>query len=802
MKTAVKLLLMFLFAAGGVINAQGSGKDYQFKPVPFTQVKFTDKFWAPKLKTNKEVTIPIIFKKNQETGRVDNFKVAGGLKKGKFATQYPFDDTDIYKVVEAASYSLQVSPDPKLDAYLDTLISYVGAAQEKDGYLYTTRTIDPENPHEWAGKKRWEKEEDLSHELYNAGHMYEAAVAHYYATGKKTFLNIAIKNADLIDKVFGWGKLERAPGHQIIEMGLVKLFRATKNDKYLTLAKFFIDVRGKGESQKYGEYAQMQKPFIEQTEAVGHAVRAGYLYSGAADVAALTGDKAYEKALNKIWEDVVYRKLYITGGTGAQGNNEGFADPYNLPNASAYCETCASISDVYWNYRMFLLEGDAKFYDVLERTLYNGVASGVSIKGDRFFYGNPLASFGSTNRSEWFACACCPPNLARILPSLPGYVYATKGSDLYVNLYVQSSGTIDMPGGKVVLNQKTNYPWDGSVVIEVLPEKQSQYNFYLRIPGWALKEAVPGDLYSFVNTSKKKIKILVNGSAVNYEMKGGYAVVNKTWKKGDKISFTFDMPVEKVVANSKVTADKNRVALQRGPIVYCAEAVDHSDKNVLNTVIDKSAKLKSEFRADLLNGVQVITGTVKSAVADKDGKRSLAEKKFTAIPYYAWNNRGLGQMAVWIADNAQTATPVYPPSIASTSKVTGSHNPRSLSAINDQNEPANSNDHNFPYYHWWPKKNTTEWVQYDFAKEEEVSLVKVYWFDDEAIQGGCRVPASWKLYYKAGDKWEPVKNLNDYKVEKDKYNEVKFDKVKTSALKLEVTLQKDWASGIHEWIVK
>ena len=800
MKYVTKSLLVLLFICYGVSIAQTGKKDYQFKPVPFTQVKFNDNFWAPKLKTNKDVTIPTGFRKSEETGRVDNFKVAGGLKKGKFATQYPFDDTDVYKMIEAASFSLQVSPDPKLDAYVDTLITFIAAAQEKDGYLYTTRTIDPAHAHEWAGKERWEKEEDLSHELYNAGHMYEAAVAHYYATGKKSFLNIALKNADLIDKVFGWGKLERVPGHEIIEMGLVKLYRVTNEERYLTLAKFFIDKRGKGENHE--DYAQMQKPFIEQDQAVGHAVRAGYLYAGAADVAALTGDKAYERALNKIWEDVVYKKLYITGGTGAQGNNEGFADPYNLPNSSAYCETCASISDVFWNYRMFLLEGTSKYYDVLERTLYNGVISGVSLKGDRFFYSNPLASFGSTGRSEWFECACCPPNLARLLPSLPGYVYATRGNDVYVNLFVQSEAKFELNKNKIELKQKTNYPWDGSVVIEITLDKPAAVDFYVRIPGWALNEAVPGDLYKFSDNNKKKIKMLVNGSAVNYELKNGYAVISKTWKKGDNISFTFDMPVEKVIANNKVATDRDRIALQRGPIVFCAEGVDNTNKNVLNLVIDKDAKLKSEFRTDLLNGVQTITGDVKAAVVDKDGNRQLVKQKFVAVPYYAWNNRGLGQMVVWFASDVKSATPVQPPTIASTSKVTASTKARSLTSINDLYEPANSNDHSFPYYHWWPKKNTAEWVQYDFAKEQEVSSVKVYWFDDEAIKGGCRVPDSWKVLYKEGDKWVPVKNNNDYKVEKDKYNEVKFDKVKTTALRMEIQLPKDFASGIHEWVVK
>ena len=795
------LIIASLLLCLGVTMAQTGGKDYNYKPVSFTQVKFTDNFWAPKIKVNKEVTIPVGFRKSEEEGRIDNFKIAGKLKKGKFASIYPFDDTDVYKMIEAASYSLQVSPDPKLDSYIDTVIEYIAAAQEPDGYLYTNRTIDPQNAHEWAGKTRWEKEEELSHELYNAGHMYEAAVAHFQATGKKSFLNIAIKNADLIDNVFGWGKLEKVPGHQVIEMGLVKLFKVTNDARYFYLAKFFIDKRGKGENQKYGDYAQMQKPFVEQDEAVGHAVRAGYLYAGAADVAALTDDKAYKTALKKIWEDVVYRKLYLTGGTGAEGGHEGFGAPYKLPNSSAYCETCASISDVFWNQRMFLLEGDAKYIDVLEKTLYNGVISGVSLSGDKFFYPNPLASYGSLTRSEWFGCACCPPNVARLIPSVPGYVYATRGNDVYINLFVQSEAEFNAGTGKLSLKQKTDYPWDGRILINVSPEKSSAFNLYLRIPGWARNEAVPGNLYKFANSANKKIKILVNGTSINYELQNGYAVLSRTWKKGDNISFTLDMPVEKVLAHSKIEADKDRVALQRGPIVYCAEAVDYPSNNVFNLVVDKDANFFPEFNKELLNGVEILKGNVKALKTDLTGKDELVNQKFTAIPYYAWNNRGLGQMTVWFASKPESATPIKPPSVASASKVTASHKSRALTSINDQLEPANSNDHSFPYYHWWPKKDVTEWIQYDFAKEEEVSAVKVYWFDDEPINGGCRVPASWKLFYKDGNNWVPVKTDGEYKVEKDKYNELKFEKIKTTALKMEVQLQKDWASGIHEWIV-
>src|SRR5690606_26187 len=443
---------------------------YPIDPVSFVDVKFTDKFWAPRIKSNEKVTIPIALQHCYNTGRVDNFKKAGGLMPGYFATDLTFDDTDIYKIIEGMAYSIQTYPNPELEAQMDTLIYYIEKAQETDGYLMTARTAaEPGKMHEWMGEKRWEKDPDLSHELYNAGHLYEAAVAHYDATGKRSLLDIAIKNADLLVKDLLRGGLKYEPGHQIVEMALAKLYRATGNKEYLELAQYFLDVRGRtgegGWIDNNREYSQAHKPVIEQDEAVGHAVRAVYMYSGMADVAALTGNQDYQHAIDKIWENVVQKKYYITGGIGAKGHGEAFGENYELPNMSAYCETCAAIGNVYWNHRQFLLHGESKYYDVIERTLYNGLLSGINLEGNRFFYPNPLESEGQHARSEWFGCACCPSNISRFMPSIPGYAYAHKENQIFVNLFVESEADIDITDNTVHLSQASNYPWDGHVAI-------------------------------------------------------------------------------------------------------------------------------------------------------------------------------------------------------------------------------------------------------------------------------------------------------------------------------------------------
>lgn len=620
-----------------------SSKDYPIQPVSFTNVKLTDYFWAPRIQLNQEVTIPIAIQQCYKTGRVENFKIAGKLTKGKFQSEYPFDDSDVYKIIEGASYSLQTNPDPFLEKRIDTLIYYIGLAQEPDGYLYTNRTIDSLHMHPWVGKKRWEKDPELSHELYNLGHLFEAAYAHFLATGKRTLLNIAIKSANLVDQDFGPGKLAYYPGHQVIEMGLSKLYRITNNEHYLELAKFFLDCRKGG-----NEYNQAHIPVIEQDKIVGHAVRATYMYSGMADVSAMTGETAYKNAIDKIWDDLLKTKYYITGGIGSGGNNEGFGEPYYLPNMTAYNETCASISNVMWNFRMFLLEGDAKYYDVLERTLYNALLSGISLNADHFFYPNPLESKGQHIRSAWFGCACCPSNICRFIPSVPGYVYAQKGDAIYVNLFMNSTANIILNKKKVVVDQKTDYPWNGKVEFILKPEKTGKFDLMIRIPGWARNQAVPSDLYHFNKPEIKSATLTVNGKPLKYIVKNGYAVVAGNWKKGDRVLLYLPMPVREIVANEKVKDDIGKVALQRGPLVYCAEWADNKDGHVLNFLLDQHTNFTTEFRSTLLKGVTVIKGEIKSTVCTNENQIIKLKRQFVAIPYYAWANRGAGEMCVWL----------------------------------------------------------------------------------------------------------------------------------------------------------
>lgn len=778
-----------------ITNAQKLS-DYAIQPVPFTHVHLTDNFWRPRLDTNAAVTIPYILQKCREQGRINNFLVAAGKKKATKLTDFPFDDTDLYKLLEGASYSLQEKYDASLDRQMDTLIQIIADAQEADGYLYTFRTANVEKPHEWIGKKRWEKEEDLSHELYNSGHLFESAVAHYEATGKKSLLNVAIKNADLLVKDFGPGKEQEYPGHQIVELGLVKMYRVTGKKAYLDLAKFFLDIRGpKGDA-----YNQADKKVADQTEAEGHAVRATYMYTGMADVAALTGDKSYLNAIDHIWEDVAYKKLYITGGIGATGNGEAFGKDYDLPNMSAYAETCAAIANVYWNQRMFLLHGDAKYMDVLERTLYNGLLSGISLSGNRFFYPNPLASVGQHQRSAWFSCACCITNMTRFLPSMPGYIYAQNKNDLFINLFVSNHADIKLQSTNVKLTQQTDYPWQGKVKITVDPAKTSAFALHFRIPGWANDQPIPGDLYSFISNQNKAIPISVNGKPVVYSTGKGYAVINRTWKKGDQVTIDFPMEVEKVAANKQVKADVGRFALQRGPIVYCLEGTDQKDSTVQSIVVDTAAIIQTAYKPNTLNGITALT--MPGFIATKDGKSNNETRTITAIPYYSWNNRGNGEMEVWIPYTASAAKPKPDPTIASKSKVSASvRNKLMLKALNDQAEPADSKDQSTNYLHWWPAKDTTEWIQYDFDQPYTISESKVYWYDDKPW-GGCALPSSWKLEYKKGDEWIPMKATTAYEIAKDKYNSVQFEPVQTTALRMIIQLQKTDAAGVHEWIVK
>ncbi|MBN1123512.1 MAG: glycoside hydrolase family 127 protein [Sedimentisphaerales bacterium] len=803
MKYYIALLILLFGCIPVTIHAAG---DYPIQPVPFTEVHFEDAFWAPRMETNRTVTIPFAFKQCEDNGRMSNFAIAGGLAEGEQRGDFPFDDTDPYKILEGASYCLMLEPDPKLDKYLDDLIALFATAQEEDGYLYTVRTNQCDRLRNWFGDHRWSRLSG-SHELYNAGHMYEAAVAHYQATGKRSFLEIAIKNADLIDRTFGPDQLHLPPGHQVIEMGLCKLYRATGEERYLKLAKFLLDMRGRSEGRRlYGSYSQDHKPVVEQSEAVGHAVRATYMYAGMADVAALTGDEDYIRAIGRIWDNVVSRKLYVTGGVGARGSGEAFGDDYELPNMSAYCETCAAIGNVYWNHRMFLLHGDARYIDVMERTLYNGLISGVSLDGKLFFYPNPLESQGQHNRSPWFGCACCPGNITRFMASVPGYAYAHRGDSLYVNLYATGKSTIPLEGRSVQIRQTTEYPWDGKVRMEVIPEKPTDsFTLCVRIPGWARNEPVPSDLYRYLRSDEEKPKLKVNGDSVDLIIKNGYVSMDRTWKRGDVVDLALSMPIHRIVAHPNIKEDTGKVALQRGPLIYCAEWPDNNGR-VLNLLVEDDAVLQARSQPDLLGGVTILEGTAKELSRQSDGD-GLTEKsvRFRAIPYYAWAHRGSGEMAVWLARKPEAAKPLPAPTIASRSKVSTSFKSPTANAriegVNDQVELRNSIDHEVAFLHWWPHKGTTEWLQYEFAEPAQVAEVLVYWFDDTG-RGECRVPKSWRLFYEIEGQWEPVQTNNEYYCDKDRFNVLTFNTVKTNKLRMEVTCRDGFSAGVMEWTVK
>lgn len=783
--------------------------DAPIQEVPFTQVHIEDQFWSPRIETNRTVSIPSAFKECEKNGRFDNFALAAGMIQGEHQGDFSFDDTDPYKVIEGASYSLAVKYDPKLDHYLDSVITIIAAAQEPDGYLTTCVTNKCTRLSGWWGSSRWEKIN--SHELYNSGHLYEAAVAHYRATGKRTLLDVAIKNADLVCQVFGpnEGQKHVPSGHPIIEMALAKLYKVTGDEKYLNMAKYFVEETGRGtDGHRLNAYSQDHKPILQQDEIVGHAVRAGYLYSGVADVAALTHDTAYFRALSRLWENLVSKKLFITGGMGSRPQGEGFGPNYELNNHTNYCETCASIANVYWNYRMFLATGEAKYMDVLERALYNGVISGVSLSGDKFFYDNPLESMGEHERQRWFGCACCPGNVTRFMASVSNYVYATQGNDIYVNLYIQGKSEMKTTDNQVQLVQTTGYPWEGKVSIQVKPEKESEFAVRLRIPGWLQSTPVASDLYAYT-TPAEKYTLKVNGSTIKPAEGDGYATIVRTWKPDDVIELELPMEVRRIKANDQVEDDRGMLAMERGPIVYCLEGIDQPDSVVFNKFIPADAKIGATFDANLLKGVMVLSGTAKEVAQDG----SIKDVPFKAVPYSTWNNRGAGQMEVWVADSKDRAVPTPEPTIASKAKTFNIQAPIQKDApesasietpawgVNDQWEPKRSSDISKPYFYWWLKTGSLETLAYEFDQPYTVSNVQVYWLDFDHYDGNYRVPASWKLYYKDGNRWKEVEALNEYGVKKDCYNSLDFKPVKTTGLKIAAQLQEGESGGIIEWKV-
>lgn len=787
------------------------------RPVPFTDVTFTGGLWHDRQETNVRVTLPFALDQCESSKRLHNFDLAAETMRKRAAgdksfqntpsTQFPFDDSDVYKVLEGASFCLNNRPDPALVTKVEEVIARIAAAQEPDGYLYTFRTMHPDSPaNPWIDPKRWLKDNELSHELYNLGHLYEAGVAHAQATGSHSLIDICLKSANLLDADFAKGGLRVAPGHEVVEMGLAKLYRQTGDKRWLDLARMFLEARGKGH-----EYSQDHKPVLEQREAVGHAVRANYLYSGMADVAALGNDPRYLDAITAIWENVVGRKLHLTGGCGARAAGEAYGNDYELPSR-CYNETCAAIAFLYWNHRMFLMTGDGKFMDVFERTLHNGFLSGVSLSGDRFFYPNPLEYDGSAvnnhghaGRAPWFGCACCPPNVLRMMASLGGYVYAVKDSELFVNLYAKSNGKAEVNGGQVKITQETNYPWDGRIKLQVDPAKAARFDLCLRIPGWVRGQPLPSDLYTYDDPTPAKWSLKVNGKPMDARLENGYAKVTREWQPGDVVELDLPMPIRRVAGNPKIQDTRGQIALERGPVVYCFEGSDNGGA-VLDVVLPDSASVTPSVRADLLGGVTILEVNGAQRIrAAKDKSLENVPVNLVAIPYAFWNNRGLAPMSVWLARDAQHVRLPQPPTLAANAKVTVSfcRNGMHTRLINDQQMPRNATDGFASSFDFWPHSGGSEWIAYEFHQPVRVGKVTVSWFDDSATGGACKLPKAWRLLYQDQDgNWKPTTGTKEFPVRIADPVTVTLDPVTTKNLKLELDLADGASAGLYEWEVE
>lgn len=764
-------------ACGAMAVAQQPSERAGLSPVPFDAVRIADEFWAPRQAVNAEATLAHNFEQCRVTGRIANFERAARGETGGFEGLY-FNDSDVYKAMEGAAYILAQRPDPELERELDALIATIAAAQHEDGYLNSYFTIAKPG-------QRWTNLKDM-HELYCAGHLIEAAIAHHQATGKRTLLDVAIRFADHIDALFGPDGRRDVPGHQEIELALFKLADVTGETRYGDLAAFFLEQRGRADGRAlYGEYCQDLLPVRDHAEAVGHAVRAMYLYSAVADAVARTSDEGFLAAMDRVWEDLTTRKMYVTGGIGPSPHNEGFTVAYDLPNDTSYAETCAGIGLVFWAHRLGLLHRDARYIDVMERALYNGVPSGVSLDGRKFFYVNPLGSRGDKHRRDWYACACCPPNILRLFASIGSYVYAHDDDELFVNLFVNGSAKVRLPSGTVHLEQHTRYPWDGAVRIVVRPEKPGPFGLRLRIPGWSRDAA-----------------LRVNGEPTPVRVERGYARIDRDWRPGDTVELTLPMPVERIESHPMVKPNLGRIALQRGPVVYCLEGVDNNGK-VRNLAIPRDAEIVAEHRGDLLSGVTVLRGEAIASETEWDGRlyRPATERRveFTAVPYCVWENREPGEMVVWVPESPSLAEPA--PVAWQRPSASHCYSGDTLSALNDRIEPARSGDESIPRFTWWPRRGSTEWVQYDFDLARKVSGVEVYWFDDTAAGGRCGTPASWRLLYRDGDEWRPVPGATEFGTALDAFNRVAFEPVLTDGLRIEATFKPDTSAGVLEWRV-
>jgi DUF1680 family protein len=712
------------------------------RPVPLADVDLTDEFWAPRMRINRTVSIQHCFRQFEATGRFDS-----------------------PRLIEAAAYMLAKQKDAALESYVERMID-----------------------REIAGVERRLTNADQAVRVN--GYFFEAAVAWYRATGERKMLDTALKAIDAIDVAYGPGKKTYIAGHEGLEIGLLGMYRETNESRYAKLAKFFLDERGKEDYPRQGEYAidrtyaQDHMPVVRQTEAVGHAVRATYLYIPFAEVASIIGLPDYQRALDQIWQDAASRKTYVTGSIGSIRFHEQFGASYELPNLSGWSETCASYGNFVWNHRMFLERRDARYVDLMERVLYNGFLDGVSQKGDRFFYQNPLTSYGNYERFAWIDTPCCPPNVVRLIASLGSYIYSQDDRNVYVNLFAGS--TARLPG--LTIRQQTRYPWDGAVRITVDPFAARRFGMFVRIPGWAAGTEINGGLYRFVDSGRGLATIRVNGQVMHPAIERGYARIEREWKAGDAIDLSLPMEIRRVTADPRVNDDEGRVALERGPIVYCAEWADNGG-HALNVIVPDDAKLRGEFRGGLLGGVEVITGDARRW----DGSR-VTPHSLTAIPYFAWANRGMGEMQVWLARSADKAR-MYPmPLPTGIARVSSSGGiEKKWTGYNDQNDdiaavydganPLSSADESNLYFRMRPAMGQPAWVEYDFPKPRSISSSEVYFVDDRRF---CRMPAYWRILYKDGDSWKPVRAQASYTVEKDRFNRVAFEPITTGAVRIEV----------------
>lgn len=794
-------------------------------PVSFDKVTLQDKFWSNRMKLQKEVLVPVAFDRTQEAVE-DLRRTANFLKgtEGPLPTTSRFNTSDLYKVIEGAAYLLKMERDPELEKQIDDIAKIISEAQEDNGYLYPAHTTGSSaKAEQWGGAGMGDKPYSWvvhSHELYNVGHLYEAAVAYYQATGKKNLLDIAEKSAKHVNKVFFEGDtkynngkpVNQAPGHQEIELALVKLYRVTGNDLYLDMAKKFVDIRGvtyvpDGKGTMSPEYAQQHAPVRDQDEAVGHAVRAVYLYSGMSDVGSLTNDPTMNPALDKIWGNIVDTRMHITGGLGAVHGIEGFGPEYELPNKEAYDETCAAVGNVFFNHRMFLLEKDGKYMDVAEVALLNNVLAGVNLEGNKFFYVNPLESDGMVDRSHWFGTACCPTNLARLIPQISGLMYAYTDNEIYCSFYTGSAVNIPLKSGDVHLEQKTEYPFDENILLTVSPDKNNQkFTVKMRIPTWTGSQFVPGKLYDYIDDNSKNWEVYINGNRiVNTAFKKGEALfekgflsINRKWKKGDKIELKLPMPVRYTHAREEVKADNERVAITRGPLVYCAEGIDNAEA-ANRFFIEQLTENPDMERATtgLLAGIDFIKGISAKYL---DAKGVVHNSALTLIPYYAWNNRGVSSMNIWFAENENKVreSVVILPSIMKEVKATHTNDGENPYAMVNGKYPKNSFDTDIERWTAWPQKGIKQSVEYLFENPTDLKAFSVYWYDDK---GGVQLPESWNLEYmdNAGN-WKPfpLYSTDSYSILKDQFNLVHSngDSFIINGLRLNMTPKKDSAVGI------